>query len=147
MEPLQQNEAVAVTTDIVAGYIANNSVPADALPGLIRSVYRTIVDIGTPEPAKVPAEPLKPAVSVKASVTPDYLICLDDGLRFKSLRRHLGKLGMTPADYRAKWGLPHEYPMVAQNYSAKRTELAKSIGLGRKAAPALAVVEAEAEAA
>jgi len=144
MEPLQHTEAVALTTEIVVGYVGSNSVPADALPGLIRSVYHAIVDIGRPEPAKVPAEPLKPAVSIKASVTPDWLICLDDGLRFKSLRRHLGTLGMTPADYRAKWGLPTEYPMVAQNYSAKRTELAKSIGLGRKAAPALSVVETEA---
>jgi len=144
MEPLQHNEAIALTTEIVIGYVGNNSVPADALPGLIRSVYRTIVDIGLPEPAKVPAEPLKPAVSIKASVTPDYLICLDDGLRFKSLKRHLAKLGMTPADYRAKWGLPSDYPMVAPNYSVKRTELAKSIGLGRTAAPALSVVETEA---
>jgi len=139
MEPLQHNEAVSFTMEIVIGYVGNNSVPADALPGLIRSVYHAIVDIGRPEPAKAPAEPLKPAVSIKASVTPDYLICLDDGLRFKSLRRHLGTLGMTPADYRAKWGLPKDYPMVAANYSAKRTELAKSIGLGRKAAPSLSV--------
>jgi len=144
MEPLQHTEAVALTTEIVVGYVGNNSVPADALPGLITSVYHAIVDIGRPEPAKTPAEPPKPAVSIKASVTPDYLICLDDGLRFKSLRRHLGTLGMTPADYRAKWGLPNDYPMVAANYSAKLTELAKSIGLGRKAAPALAVVETEA---
>jgi predicted transcriptional regulator len=144
MEPLQHNEAVSFTMEIVIGYVGNNSVPADALPGLIRSVYRTIADIGCPEPAKAPAEPLKPAVSIKASVTPDYLICLDDGLRFKSLKRHLAVIGMTPADYRAKWGLPETYPMVAANYSAKRTELAKSIGLGRKAAPSLSVVETEA---
>lgn len=144
MEPLQHNEAVSFTMEIVIGYVGNNSVPADALPGLIRSVYRTIADIGRPEAAKVSAEPLKPAVSVKASITPDYLICLDDGLRFKSLRRHIGKLGMTPANYRAKWGLPADYPMVAANYSAKRTELAKSIGLGRKTAPGLSVVETEA---
>ncbi len=131
MEPLQHNEAVSFTMEIVVGYVGNNSVPAEDLPGLIHSVYRTIADLGWPEPVKVPAEPLKPAVSIKASITPDYLICLDDGLRFKSLRRHLGTLGMTPADYRAKWGLPTEYPMVAPNYSAKRTELAKSIGLGK----------------
>ncbi len=131
MEPLHHNEAVFFTKEVVVGYIGNNSVPAEALPGLIRSVYHAIVDIGRPEPAKTLAEPLKPAVSIKASVTPDYLICLDDGLRFKSLKRHLGTLGMTPADYRTKWGLPTEYPMVAANYSAKRTELAKSIGLGR----------------
>jgi len=141
MEPLQHNEAIALTTEIVIGYVGNNSVPADALPGLIRSVYHAIVDIGRPEPATVWP---KPAVSIKASVTPDYLVCLDDGLRFKSLKRHLAKLGMTPADYRAKWGLPSDYPMVAPNYSVKRTELAKSIGLGRTAAPALSVVETEA---
>ena len=98
MEPMKYNEAASFTTEIVTGYVGNNSVPADALPGLIRSVYRTIVDIGCPEPVKALAEPLKPAVSIKASVMPDYLICLDDGLRFKSLKRHLGKLGMTPAD-------------------------------------------------
>jgi len=131
MEPLQHNEAIALTTEIVIGYVGNNSVPADALPGLIRSVYHAIVDIGRPEPAKAPAEPLKPAVSIKASVTPDYLVCLDDGLRFKSLKRHLAKLGMTPADYRAKWGLPNAYPMVAEQYSQKRSSIAMQIGLGR----------------
>ncbi len=141
MEPLQHTEAVSLTLGLVAGYVSNNSVTADALPGLIRSVYHAIVDIGRPEPAKASAEPLKPAVSIKASVKPDYLICLDDGLRFRSLKRHLGKLGMTPADYRAKWGLPTDYPMVAPNYAAQRSELAKSIGLGQKASrAALSVV-------
>ncbi len=128
MEPLQHNEAIALTTEIVIGYVGNNSVPADALPGLIRSVYHAIVDIGRPEPATVWP---KPAVSIKASVTPDYLVCLDDGLRFKSLKGHLAKLGMTPADYRAKWGLPNAYPMVAEQYSQKRSSIAMQIGLGR----------------
>jgi len=126
------------TTEIVAAYVSNNSVAATELPALIESVYRALGQLGTP--AAAPVEEQKPAVPLKKSVTPEYIICLEDGKKFKSLKRHLRtSYGMTPDAYREKWGLPKDYPMVAPAYAAARSELAKNMGLGqtrKKAAPA-----------
>ncbi len=125
---------IALSAEVVAAFVSNNSVPVADLPGLISSVHAGLVKIasGAATPATQSTEALTPAVSVKKSVTPEYLICLDDGRKFKSLKRHLAILGMTPDQYRAKWNLPSDYPMVATNYAASRSALAKKIGLGQK---------------
>lgn len=121
------------TAEIVAAYFANNHVPKDEVASVIAAVYAALSDLTTPASVAVEAEPLRPAVPIKKSVTPDYIISLEDGKQFKSLKRHLAThYGMTPDEYRAKWGLPKDYPMVAANYAARRSELAKSLGLGRK---------------
>jgi len=118
---------VELTADVVAAYISNNQLSTSALPEVISSVYATISMLG-----KAAAEPEKPvpAVPIKRSVTPEYLISLEDGRQYKSLKRHLGRLGMTPEEYRTKWKLPDDYPMVAPNYAERRSTLAKAIGLG-----------------
>jgi predicted transcriptional regulator len=126
-------ELIELTADIVSAFVSNNSVPVANLADLISSVHASLSSIGKATPS--PAEPLTPAVNPKRSITPDFLVCLDDGKKFKSLKRHLAQLGMTPDEYRIKWNLPGDYPMVAPNYAAQRSELAKSMGLGRKAAP------------
>jgi len=118
---------------IVGAYVENNALPADQLPGLISSVSGTIAGLGQPADP-VAAKPV-PAVNPKKSVFPDYIVCLDDGKKFRSLRRHLAALGMTPDEYRQKWNLPRDYPMTAPNYAAVRSALAKASGLGRKASP------------
>ena len=125
-------DAVEVAAEIVVAFVSYNSLPMTELPGLIVSVHEAVKGIaGLGEiAATVIASPL-PAVSIRQSVTPDYLICLDDGRRFKSMRRHLAFLGMTPEQYRAKWRLPASYPMVAPNYAAQRSAMAKSAGFGR----------------
>ncbi len=129
---------VTLTADIVGAYVSNNSVAAADLPALIQSVHAALGAAATGK-VEAPVEELKPAVSVKKSVTPDYIICLEDGKKFKSLKRHLRTAyDMTPEDYRAKWGLPSDYPMVAPNYASARSALAKKMGLGQqrvKAAP------------
>ena len=125
----QSPELLEHTTRIVAAHVANNAMPAADLPGLIATVHETLAKLGTEEAAGKP----KPAVSIKQSVKPEYLVCLDDGKKFKMLKRHLrGTYNMTPDDYRKRWGLPSDYPMVAPNYAATRSKLAKKIGLGRK---------------
>lgn len=124
-------EIIEMTTDIVSAYVGNNSVSASDLPALIQSVHKALsnVSVGA-EPVEV--APKEPAVSIKKSITPDYLICLEDGRKFKSLKRHLRtKYNMSPEDYRAKWGLPKDYPMVAPNYARARSDLAKQMGLGQ----------------
>lgn len=122
--------AVGLTADIVSAYVSHNAVSRDDLPAVIQSVYDKLTGLGT---AQVEAAPeLTPAVPIRKSVTPDYIICLEDGRKLKSMKRHLGKLGMTPDEYRAKWGLPADYPMAAPNYAAIRSRLAKQSGLGRK---------------
>lgn len=125
-------ELVDLTAEIVAAYVSNNAVVSTDLPGLIAGVHKalaTAVD-GANEPE---APPLKPAVSPRKSVTPDYIICLEDGKKFKSLKRHLRThYNLTPEEYREKWGLPRDYPMVAPNYAAARSKLAKKMGLGQK---------------
>lgn len=125
---------IELTTEIVAAYVSNNPVPASELPALIASVAATLQGIAGGTVASEHVEPQKPAVPIKKSVTPDYIISLEDGKKFKSLKRHLmTHYGLTPDEYRAKWGLPSDYPMVAPNYAAARSQLAKTMGLGRKA--------------
>ena len=120
-------------TSIVAAYVANNTIPKENLASLISDVYRSLAQVGQ---KTAPVEELKPAVPIKRSVQPDHIVCLEDGKTFKSLKRHLmSHYNMTPEEYREKWGLPHDYPMVAPNYAQTRSELAKRIGLGRRKAP------------
>jgi len=122
---------LALAGDVVAAYVSNNTVARADLPGLIESVYGTLKGhaSGIVVPEKVE---LVPAVSIKKSITPDFIICLEDGKKFKSLKRHLRtSYDMTPEDYRTKWSLPADYPMVAPNYAASRSELAKKMGLGQ----------------
>jgi predicted transcriptional regulator len=118
--------------EIVSAYVSNNAVSAADLPGLIASTHSAMRSLSAPPEQLEEAQ--NPAVPIKKSVTPDFIVCLDDGKKFKSLKRHLSVLGMTPDEYRAKWGLPSSYPMVAPNYAATRSALAKSNGLGRKQA-------------
>ena len=125
-------DLMELTADIVAAFVQNNSVPVAGLPDLISSVNAALSNLGQPAVAAPPAQ--KPAVNPKKSVFPDHIVSLEDGRKFKSMKRHLALRGMTPAEYRAKWGLAKDYPMVAPNYAAQRSELAKSSGLGRKAA-------------
>jgi len=123
---------IALSADIVAAYVSFNSVPTTGLPELIHAVHATLTKLGTATVAGPEPEALVPAVSIRKSITPGYLICLDDGKKFKSLKRHLSSLGMTPDQYRQKWNLPSDYPMVAPDYAASRSALAKKIGLGQK---------------
>ena len=125
-------ELAELTADIVSAYVSNNPLPVSGLPDVIASVHASLSGLGTPISPVV--EPQTPAVNPKRSVTPEFIICLEDGKKFKSLKRHLSTdFGLTPDAYRAKWNLPHDYPMTAPNYAAQRSQLAKSIGLGRKA--------------
>ena len=125
----QSPELLDLTTKIVAAHVANNAISAGDLPSLIATVHKALATVGTEEAAGKP----KPAVSIKQSVKPDYIICLEDGKKHKMLKRHLNTAhGMTPDDYRKRWGLPVDYPVVAPNYAAARSKLAKKIGLGRK---------------
>ena len=122
---------IDMTADIVAAFVGNHVVRPSELPELIAAVYASLVDIGTPKAAEEQAPAPTPAVPIRKSVTDDYIVCLEDGKKFKSLRRHLATaFGMTPDDYRAKWGLARDYPMTAPGYAAKRSELAKVTGLG-----------------
>ena len=123
-------EALGLTAQIVAAHVSNNSVMPDALPSLIQEVYRTLVGVG--REVVQPDKP-QPAVSVKRSVFPDHIVCLEDGKKLKMLKRHLKTAyNMSPEQYRERWGLPPEYPMVAPNYAQHRSSLAKKIGLGTK---------------
>jgi predicted transcriptional regulator len=126
----QRTDLVEMTVDIVSAYVGANQVPPQDLPALIRTVYGALKDVGVG--VSVPVESaLEPAVPIKRSVTPEFIVCLEDGKKFKSLKRHLRtRYGMTPEDYRAKWGLSHDYPMVAPNYAKERSDLAKRMGLG-----------------
>ena len=121
-----------VTSELVAAYVAQNHIQPGDLPGLIASVYTTLGKLGQPVAAEITPEPPRPAVPIRKSVTDEYIISLVDGRKLRSLKRYLGTLGMTPAQYRENWGLPNDYPMVAPAYAVKRSELAKSLGLGRK---------------
>ncbi len=128
-ENTQETELLELTTKIVAAHVANNAITATDIPGLIATVHETLATLGTEKAAAKP----EPAVPIKQSVKPDYIICLEDGKRLKMLKRHLTTAySMTPDDYRKRWGLPPDYPMVAPNYAATRSALAKKIGLGRK---------------
>jgi predicted transcriptional regulator len=138
MSEFDKSELVAYAVDVVTAYVGNNTVSAAELPQIISSVHGALIATFAPAPA-APPKPV-PAVSAKKSITPDYLISLEDGRRYKSLKRHLGGRGLTPVEYRIKWGLPADYPMVAPNYAKARSALAKAAGLGLrrkpKAAPA-----------
>ena len=123
---------IDLTTTIVSAYVSNNPMPASELPALISQIHAALLRVSTGR-AELPLEPAKPAVPVKKSMTADYLVCLEDGKRFKSLKRHLRtQYGMTPEQYRDKWGLPPDYPMVAPNYAVARSQLAKKMGLGQQ---------------
>lgn len=136
--PENNEKLLDQTSMIVAAFVAHNNVPRSDLGELIASTHAALGKLGG-EPEPLPVAALVPAVPIRKSVTPDAIICLEDGRKFKSLKRHLSsKFAMTPEQYRAKWGLPADYPMVAPNYAEARSALAKSMGLGRKAAPILA---------
>lgn len=121
---------ITLTSDIVAAHVSNNNVNVDDVPALIHNIYGALAALG--QAAEAPAPPPEPAVSIRASVKPDYIICLEDGKKMKMLKRHLmTQYNLTPDEYRARWNLPADYPMVAPNYAEKRRELAKKIGLGR----------------
>jgi predicted transcriptional regulator len=126
-----QETFITLTADIVAAHVSNNSVAVSDIPSLISNVHSALAGLATP----AAAEPVRqePAVSIRSSIKPDYIVCLEDGKKLKMLKRHLmTHYGMTPDDYRAKWGLAGDYPMVAPNYAEQRRTLAKAIGLGRK---------------
>ena len=123
---------IELTANIVSAYVSNNPVPAGDIPTLINQVHSALLQVSTGRAEAAP-EPPRPAVSIKKSITPDHLVCLEDGKKFKSLRRHLrSQYDMTPEQYREKWGLPPDYPMVAPNYAAARSQLAKQMGLGQQ---------------
>jgi predicted transcriptional regulator len=125
-------DLLACTTEIVSAHVSNNSVSQNDIPALIEQVYRTLAGLGGGAVVSASERP-QPVVSVKKSITPDYIICLEDGKKLKMLKRHLKTAyDMSPDDYREKWGLPADYPMVAPNYAKKRSALAKNIGLGTK---------------
>ncbi|MBA4086251.1 MAG: transcriptional regulator [Novosphingobium sp.] len=125
---------ITLTSDIVAAHVSNNSVSVNDLPVLISNVYSALSSLETPVVTEEPAP--EPAVSIRASVKNDHIVCLEDGKKLKMLKRHLAtRYNMTPEQYRARWNLPADYPMVAPAYAEKRRELAKKIGLGRKPAP------------
>ena len=131
-----QDEFIELTAQIVAAYVSRNVIQVADLPTLISTVRQSLAGLGQPQDqVEAAAEPLKPAVSIKKSVTPEYIICLEDGKKLKMLKRHLASsYGMTPDEYRAKWNLPADYPMVAPNYAKQRSDLALKLGLGRSRA-------------
>jgi predicted transcriptional regulator len=125
-----KQDLVEMAADIVSAYVSANSVAAQDIPALIRTVHAALKEVAGAGPA-LAENSQEPAVAIRKSVTPDYIICLEDGKKFKSLKRHLRtRYGMTPDEYRTKWGLPHDYPMVAPNYAKERSNLAKRMGLG-----------------
>ncbi len=135
-------DLTSLTADIVSAYVAHNAMSGEKLPDFIGSIYGAL-SRASMQGAEPPKVELKPAIPVKKSVTPDYIICLEDGKKFKSLKRHLrSQYDMSPEDYREKWGLPHDYPMVAPAYAATRSDLAKNMGLGRRST-AVAAAEPE----
>ena len=123
---------IGLTAEIVSAYVSNNTVASADIPALINQVHTALMRVTSGE-AQSPSEPLKPAVPIKRSINPDFIVCLDDGKKFKSLKRHLRtQYNMTPEQYRDKWSLPADYPMVAPNYAAARSQLAKQMGLGQQ---------------
>ena len=132
-EPQQSSNYLELAADIVSAFVSNNSVPATDLPALIGNVHDALNRVASGSTQQAVEEPKAPAVPIRKSVQPDYIVCLDDGKRFKSLKRHLRTVyNLTPDQYRAKWGLAADYPMVAPNYAATRSELAKRLGLGQQ---------------
>ena len=134
MSEYETSGLLDMTAEIVSSYVSNNQVEADALPQLIRNIFETVS--GLADAVEPVVETQDPAVPISKSILPDYLVCLEDGRKLKMLKRYLrSKFDMTPEEYRAKWGLPADYPMVAPNYAKLRSKHAKQIGLGKKAAP------------
>ena len=132
-QSLRSDDILKLAAEIVAAYVSNNPVPASELPAMIKAIHSTLGGLGGTSQGEMQTGQ-KPAVPVKRSVNPDYIICLEDGKKLKMLKRYLrSNYNMTPEEYRAKWGLPADYPMVAPNYAAQRSEFAKKIGLGRSA--------------
>ncbi len=132
-DKIPQSEMLQMTAQMVSAYLGNNTVPASQIPELIRSVFSSLSNLDG-GPAEVVSLTQKPAVNIKKSITPEFIVCLEDGKRLKMLKRHLRTTyNMTPDEYRAKWNLPPDYPMVAPNYAKQRSAFAKKIGLGRKA--------------
>jgi len=133
---MENVDTIEMTADIVAAFVSNNSIPRGELAGLIEIVHSAVKNIreGLQSAPQSAVEAQAPAVSVRKSITPDYLICLDDGKKFRTLKRHLRGIGLTPEQYRTKWNLPSNYPMVAPNYAAQRSALAKNFGLSQLAA-------------
>lgn len=130
-EQTSHDELLALTSEIVSSYVANNTLPAHEIPALIEQVFKTLSNVNAE--STLHADRPKPAVPIKKSVTPEYLICLEDGKQLKMLKRHLKTAyGMSPEEYRERWGLPADYPMVAPDYAEKRSALAKDIGLGKR---------------
>jgi len=128
---IAKEELLRMTTDVVAAYVSNNTLPTAQLAEVINAVYSSLKSLEG-QVAQVQPEPLKPAIPIRKSVTPEFLICLEDGKKLKMLKRHLrSTYNMTPDEYRSKWGLAPDYPMVAPNYAERRSEFAKKIGLGR----------------
>ncbi|MCC7047100.1 MAG: MucR family transcriptional regulator [Alphaproteobacteria bacterium] len=128
-----QSEILRMTAEVVASYLGNNMLPSAQIPDVINTVYGALTGINAGG-GDSKSEPLKPAVPLKKSIAPDYIVCLEDGKKLKMLKRHLRTTyGLTPDEYRTKWGLPADYPMVAPNYAAQRSAFAKKIGLGRTA--------------
>ena len=131
-DSITSGDILELTTTIVSSHVANNSVSVSDVPKLIQDVYETLSSVSAKEEAPAEEPRPEPAVSIRASIKPDYLVCLEDGKKLKMLKRHLSsQYGMTPDDYRKRWDLPSDYPMVAPNYAAQRSELAKNIGLGQ----------------
>jgi predicted transcriptional regulator len=131
-ENMGSGNFIELTADIVSAYVSNNTVSAAEIPALINQIHSALLRVATGL-SEAPTEPLKPAVPIKKSITPDFIVCLEDGKKFKSLKRHLRtQYNVTPEQYRDKWGLPPDYPMVAPNYAAARSQLAKEMGLGQQ---------------
>jgi predicted transcriptional regulator len=129
---IDENALITITAEIISAYVTKNQLPSSELTELIANVSESIRKLG--EPATKPEADLVPAVNPKRSVQPDYIVCLEDGRKFKSMKRHIAQHGLTPQQYRVRWGLPADYPMTAPNYSAARSAMAKDIGLGQKTA-------------
>lgn len=125
------DKLVEQTVEIVAAFVAKNALAVDQLPALVTSVHATLKQMESGDEAPAPTSPLIPAVPIKRSITPDWIISLEDGRKLKSMKRYLAVRGMTPEAYREKWGLPKDYPMVAPNYTKARSEMAKTFGLGQ----------------
>lgn len=134
---MPQSDTLEMAAEVVAAFVSNNPLPKSELPALIQTIHDALTRLSVGVENAAPKEgPKQPAVSIRKSITPEYLICLEDGKKFKSLKRHLGTHGLTPDQYRMKWNLPADYPVVAPNYAATRSALAKAIGLGQLGAKA-----------
>jgi predicted transcriptional regulator len=132
-ENFNEGSYIQLTANIVSAYVSNNTVSSAEIPALISQIYSALMRVSNGSHVATPAEPLKPAVPIKRSITAEHIVCLEDGKKFKSLKRHLRtQYDMTPDQYRAKWNLAPDYPMVAPNYAAARSQLAKQMGLGQQ---------------